>query len=95
MLALSIPGADPNSFSRVLQGLVSGIGFIGAGAILRDGHSVHGTATAASVWCTAIVGAAVGLGEYHIAVILSLFNYLTLRFLIPWKASARSGDLQP
>src|SRR4051812_38457477 len=41
--------------SRVLQGLVTGIGFIGGGAILKSQHSVHGTATAASIWNTGVV----------------------------------------
>ena len=56
---------------------------IGGGAILRDKGGVTGTATAASVWNIGIVGAAVGMGGYHIAVALSLVNFLTLRFLKP------------
>jgi len=46
--------------SRILQGLVAGIGFVGGGAILKEGMSVHGTATAASIWNTGVVGAAIG-----------------------------------
>ena len=69
----------------MLQGLITGIGFIGGGAILRDKDGVTGTATAASVWSIGIVGAAVGLGEIHIAVILTAINWLTFQALTPWK----------
>ena len=81
----SIPGATAETYSRVLQGLVTGIGFVGGGAILKDKGSVSGTATAASVWNIGIVGAAVGMGAYHIAVVLSLVNFLTLKLMLRWK----------
>ncbi len=77
MLAKSL-GGGPDVYSRVLQGLVTGIGFVGGGAILKDRGMVSGTATAASVWSTAIVGAAVGMGAYHIAVGLTVFNFVGL-----------------
>ena len=79
MLAKSL-GGGPDVYSRVLQGLVTGIGFVGGGAILKDRGMVSGTATAASVWSTAIVGAAVGMGAYHIAVGLTVFNFISLVF---------------
>src|SRR5258708_31669586 len=50
LVGTSIQGASPDAYSRILQGLVTGIGFIGGGAILKDKGSVTGTATAASVW---------------------------------------------
>ena len=65
--------------SRVLQGLITGIGFVGGGAILKTGSTVRGTATAASIWNTGAVGAAVALGIYEIAIILSLINLVTLQ----------------
>jgi putative Mg2+ transporter-C (MgtC) family protein len=71
--------------SRVLQGLIAGIGFVGGGAIVRDGMSVHGTATAASIWNTGAIGAAVALGRYEVAVVLSILNLFTLRALAPLK----------
>ena len=77
MLGAGLPGISPDSHSRMLQGLITGIGFIGGGAILRDKDGVTGTATAASVWSIGIVGAAVGLGAIHIAVILTAINFLT------------------
>ena len=71
--------------SRLLQGLITGIGFVGGGAILKEGATVRGTATAASIWNTGVLGAAVAIGRYEIAVILSLLNLLTLRGLLPLK----------
>jgi putative Mg2+ transporter-C (MgtC) family protein len=71
--------------SRVLQGLITGIGFVGGGAILRDGMSVHGTATAASIWNTGAIGAAVALGRYEVAIVLAALNLFTLQGLVPIK----------
>jgi putative Mg2+ transporter-C (MgtC) family protein len=85
MLGMAIPGATPDSYSRILQGLVTGIGFIGGGAILRDKGSITGTATAASIWNVGIVGAAVGFGVFHIAIVLTVINLLTLKILAPVK----------
>src|SRR5687767_5981648 len=79
----SLTGATPESQSRVIQGLLSGIGFIGGGAIVKDGGSVRGIVTAASIWNTGAIGAAVALQREEIAVVLSLINFLTLYFLTP------------
>jgi putative Mg2+ transporter-C (MgtC) family protein len=84
---LLILGAHPNSAdqSRVLQGLITGIGFVGGGAILKEGATVRGTATAASVWNAGVIGASVAMEQYGIAIILALLNLLTLRALLPFK----------
>jgi putative Mg2+ transporter-C (MgtC) family protein len=57
-------GSDPGALTRTLQGVVSGIGFIGAGAILKGGvtSGVRGLTTAASIWLAATVGSAAGAG---------------------------------
>jgi putative Mg2+ transporter-C (MgtC) family protein len=70
----------------VVQGLTAGIGFVGGGAIVRDGTSVHGTATAASIWMTGAIGAAVALDHWRTAVVMALLTLLTLRALAPLKA---------
>ena len=85
MLGSSFPNPTADALSRILQGLVTGIGFVGGGAILRAKRSVSGTATAASVWNVGILGAAVGFGYWHIGVVLSLVNFITLQFLTPLK----------
>ena len=76
---------DPSGQSRIMQGLVAGIGFIGGGAILKSEGSVHGTATAASIWTTGVLGAAVAQERYYVAATLALVNLLTLRVLLPLK----------
>jgi len=78
--------ADPASQSRVLQGLITGIGFVGGGAILKEGATVKGTATAASIWNAGVIGASVALGRYEIAILLAALNLFTLRALLPLKA---------
>ena len=84
---LLVLGSHPDSGdqSRLLQGLITGIGFIGGGAILKDGPTVKGTATAASIWNAGVIGASIAVGRYEVAVILALLNLLTLRALLPLK----------
>jgi putative Mg2+ transporter-C (MgtC) family protein len=78
--------------ARVVEGLITGIGFIGGGAILRMRNSVHGTATAAAIWATAAIGASAAYGLYHIGVILTLLNFATLRLLRPLKSQPVEGE---
>ncbi len=86
LILLNIPNSNSvENASRVLQGLITGIGFVGGGAILKEGMSVHGTATAASIWNVGAVGAAVALGRYEIAVALAVLNMITLFLLAPIK----------
>ena len=87
LLATSILGNGSEGTSRVIQGLIAGIGFIGGGAILKHRDSVHGTATAASIWNTGAIGAAVAFRRYEIALVLSVINFATLRLLTPLKQS--------
>ncbi|MGA2185321.1 MAG: MgtC/SapB family protein [Bryobacteraceae bacterium] len=67
--------------SRVLQGIVAGMGFIGGGAILKTQNAVIGTATAAGLWATAAIGACVALHSYDIAIALSVLCWFTLHGL--------------
>lgn len=60
--------ADP---TRVIQGIVTGIGFLGAGVIMRDGFTISGLTTAASIWATAAIGVLVGVGLYAAAILLA------------------------
>jgi putative Mg2+ transporter-C (MgtC) family protein len=76
---------DANAQSRLLQGLITGIGFVGGGAILKAGATVHGTATAASIWNSGVIGAAVAMDHYGTAVTLALLNLFTLVALLPLK----------
>jgi putative Mg2+ transporter-C (MgtC) family protein len=67
--------------SRVLYGIITGMGFLGGGAILKSDGSVTGTATAASLWMTGAIGIAVAFHRYEIAAVLALINFLTLRYV--------------
>ncbi|AWM02103.1 MgtC/SapB family protein [Bradyrhizobium amphicarpaeae] len=86
----SLLAHSPDGMAKVIEGLITGIGFIGGGAILKQGNSVHGTATAASLWATGAIGVSVGLGAYDVAVTVSVFTFLTLRLLTLAK---EEGDL--
>lgn len=68
------------SHARLLYGLMTGLGFIGGGAIVKERGSVSGTATAASIWNTGAVGAAVAWHRYEIALSLALVNFLLILF---------------
>lgn len=89
LLAMSILGSNSDSVSRIVQGLITGIGFIGGGAILKDRGSVRGTATAASIWNTGAIGAAVAFRRYEIGIVLSVINFATLRLLTPLKQTLK------
>lgn len=75
--------------ARVMEGIITGMGFIGGGAILKNvvnGESfVSGTATAASLWLTGAIGVSVATGRLEIALILSILTFITLRLLTPAK----------
>lgn len=83
--AESIVGDNPEAIARIVEGIITGMGFIGGGAILRMKESVKGTATAASLWATGAVGTAVGLGSYDVAIVLALITMVTLWVLSPLK----------
>ncbi len=76
-------GDSPEAMARVMEGLITGMGFIGGGAILRMEDSVKGTATAASLWVTGAIGAAVGFGSLDVALVLSIATIATLWVLSP------------
>lgn len=78
--------------ARVLQGIITGIGFIGGGAILKSGSSVSGTATAASIWTTGLLGIAVASDRYEIAIMLSALMFLTFYFVTPLKSKVTDSD---
>ena len=90
LIAKHTPGADADTQARVIQGLLSGIGFIGGGAILKQGTGVRGLATAAGIWCTGAIGAAVAYERVEIAVVMSLITFVTLRLLTPLALVGRS-----
>ncbi|KQY08541.1 MULTISPECIES: MgtC/SapB family protein [Massilia] len=79
-------GMKMEDLSRVLQGVTAGIGFLGAGAILkqRDRNDVRGLTTAASIWLTAALGVAAGMGREATALLSTLFALVILAILRRW-----------
>ena len=80
MVGMSFPSGDP---ARVTAQIVTGIGFLGAGAIMHSGNTVHGMTTAAMIWVNAALGAAVGLGHYRLALIGGALTLAVLLILAP------------
>ncbi|MFJ9989966.1 MgtC/SapB family protein [Pseudomonas putida] len=82
VLAPSMAGADAQALSRVIQGIVAGIGFLGAGTILKghgqDTHHVKGLTTAAGLWMTAAIGTAAGMGREATALVSTVLALLVL-----------------
>ncbi len=76
-------GMNSDSVARIIQGLITGIGFIGAGAILkvRQEREISGLTTSAGIWATAAVGVAVGLGLLGLAVLSVILNWFVLAAL--------------
>jgi putative Mg2+ transporter-C (MgtC) family protein len=73
---------DPSALGRIVSYVVSGVGFLGAGVIFKDGANVRGLNTAATVWCSAAIGALCGLGALNLALVLAatvLFTNMVLR----------------
>jgi len=96
VIAAAESGMSSEGVSRVIQGLAAGIGFIGARAILKlsQHREIQGLTTAASIWATAAVGVAVGLGLLGLAVlsviliwfVLAVLGYLEVRFKLSGEA---------
>ena len=70
--------SNPPDPARLGAQVISGIGFLGAGTILKDGSRVRGLTTAASLWVVACIGLAIGVGFYWGALAATLFSYITL-----------------
>lgn len=79
-IELAHGGGTPD---RVASQIVTGIGFLGAGAILRGGHSVHGLTTAATIWVNAAIGMAAGAGAFAIATGATMVTLIVLGVLGP------------
>ena len=79
-------GGHVNSYlagdpTRVIQGIVTGIGFLGAGVIMRDGLNISGLTTAASIWACSVIGVMVGVGFYASAILLTFLSALSMMWI--------------
>ncbi len=94
VLSAAGSGMEHDAMSRVVQGLATGIGFLGAGAILKLEHErrIRGLTTAAGIWMTAALGVAIGLGELGTAAIGVLFAWIVLAVLIRLERSVNVSN---
>jgi len=83
MMSIDLSRSSGGDATRIAAQIVTGIGFLGAGAIMRTGGSIRGLTTAAMIWVNAAVGVAVGGGEYHLALIATAVTLLVLLALSP------------
>jgi putative Mg2+ transporter-C (MgtC) family protein len=89
------PAEAYTNISRILQGVAGGLGFLGAGTILRDHGTVTGLTTAAGVWVVGAIGAACGLGLYSLACVTTAFAVAVLWLLLFIEHPAESGPGAP
>ena len=82
MMSIELTAAQGDP-SRVAAQIVTGIGFLGGGAIIRTHGSVQGLTTAAAIWVNAAIGVAVGGGQYHLAIIATAVTLFALLLLMP------------
>jgi putative Mg2+ transporter-C (MgtC) family protein len=90
--AVSLLGAGVVNQANIMQGVITGVGFIGAGAIIKEGSVTTGHATAASIWVVGIIGAAVGYGYYDIGLILAAANLAVLLIRVRFPAGSPAPE---
>ena len=88
--AAATPLVDP---TRVVQGIVTGVGFLGAGVIVKEGFSISGLNTAASIWAASAIGVMVGVGFYAAAILLAVLSAMCMSVIykLEHRLPARSG----
>lgn len=84
LVGVSVFGGE-DAQSRVLYGIITGMGFIGGGSILKSNNRVEGTATAAGIWNTGAIGISVAMHLYEIAITLSIVGFVIFFFATPLK----------
>ena len=102
VLAPEESGMTSADLSRVIQGLATGIGFIGGGAILKlsEEHKIRGLTSAAAIWMTAAIGVAVGLGRHWVAILSAILTWFILSVVgkierqISGPPASRDGDAE-
>ncbi len=78
--------------ARVMYGVITGMGFIGGGAIMKQNNRVDGTASAAGLWLTGAIGISVAYARYEIALVLSIMGYLIFQLSAIFKQGLRDAE---
>lgn len=81
LAAIEFSGGNPDGISRMIQGIVTGIGFLGAGTIIKEQFHIEGLTTAATLWTVAGIGLTAGLGLYELTILLTLAAFVVLHIL--------------
>ena len=89
IISTSLSGSDPG---RIAAQIVTGIGFLGAGAIIHSGTGTHGLTTAAGIWIVASIGMACGAKMYPLAVVAAFLTLIVLLLLPPFEKKFRKGQ---
>ncbi len=101
---IELAPTEPSAITRVLQGVIAGVGFLGGGVILRDAQDlrVRGLTTAASIWIVAGLGMACGAGHWRTGLLASLFTLVVLmgghrieQLLSSWNEADADEPLEP
>jgi putative Mg2+ transporter-C (MgtC) family protein len=90
LLCQSLP--SPDAESRVIQGVITGVGFLGAGALIYTQGNIHGMTTAATIWLVTAIGIACGLGRYQTAVLTTILALAILWGLSPLDKRLSKSD---
>ncbi|MGA2914752.1 MAG: MgtC/SapB family protein [Sedimentisphaerales bacterium] len=89
IISTSLSGSDPG---RIAAQIITGIGFLGAGAIIHSGTGTHGLTTAAGIWIVASIGMACGAKMYPLAVVAALLTLIVLLVLPPFEKKFRKDQ---
>lgn len=95
LLGFELNGDDNSLMGEVLGGIITGIGFVGGGAILQKDDRIEGTSTAAAIWAAGCVGVAVAMGRLEIAVLISVFMVAIFYFVSPIKETLNNDSDVP
>ena len=95
LLGFELNGDEDSLMGEVLGGIITGIGFVGGGAILQKDDRIEGTSTAAAIWAAGCVGVAVAMGRLEIAVLISVFMMAIFYFVSPLKKSLDNDSHVP
>jgi len=93
MEALNLSGKIQNDPARIAAQILTGVGFIGGGAVLRNGTNISGLTTAATIWIMSSIGMAIGAGSYELAVVTTLITFLVLVVIRKFETSFLSQHI--
>ena len=87
---LGLQSDAPDTLGRVAAGIITGVGFLGAGALIQEGSGVHGLTTAAGIWLVASIGVACGMGYYLLATLTTFLALVALFGFLPLSRKIRN-----